>query len=640
MLRVPILALLLAHAIPAAVVRLEVHDRSDVLAGKSFGDAGPYERASGRIHFAIDPAKAPNAVIADLDRAPRNAAGLVEFSADFYILKPRDPARGNGAVLLDVVNRGRKTMFPIFNRAAGSNDPQTAADFGDALLLEQGYTLAWIGWQHDTPREAGLMRAYLPRITGLTGMVRSQFILDEKEMTHSLADRTMQVIYPATNPATATLTVRDRVDAPATVIPRGKWSIVEGTHLSIPGGFAPGRIYELVYEAKDPYVSGLGPAAIRDFIAFLKYGHGAGLTFLSDHRRYIKRAYGFGVSQSGRFLRTFVHDGFNADEQGRKVFDGLMPHVAGAGRGSFNRRFAQPSRDGHPFLNAVYPTDIFPFADTGEPSLLTRAEAANVVPKIFFTNSSYEYWGRSASLIHTTPDASTDLPLASTSRAYLLAGGQHGPAAFPPVQSKLQQHLPNPNPYTYSLRALLAAMDKWVKDGVEPPPSQVPTLASKTLATPSTLAFPKISGVLVPQHIATAWRADYEREPVEPGKPYPALVPQTGADGNETSGIRMPGIAVPLATYAGWNLRAASIGAPDELYSMVGSYIPFPKTRAARAKAHDPRRSIEELYASKDDYLSKLTAAAKTLAASGYLLERDIPALVERGGAEWEFVHK
>ncbi|MBI1786582.1 MAG: hypothetical protein HYR60_03385 [Acidobacteria bacterium] len=646
--------------LPAAVVRIEVAERSDVLNGRSFGAAGPYERIVGKAYFAVDPKVPANQIICDIDKAPRNENGLVEFSADIYVLKPRDPARGNGAVIYEVSNRGNKGMLATFNRAAGSHDPQSPEHFGDGFLMERGYTTLWLGWQFDVPREQGRMRLYAPIARDgerpITGLVRSEFIPDRQEYSHSLADRShipYRVIDP--NDPAMVLTVRELRDGPRRVVPREHWRIVEGTHVAMEAGFEPGRIYEVIYRAQDPALVGLGPAAVRDIISFLKYGHGPVITVLADHSRYIKRAYGWGVSQSGRFLRTFLYYGFNADEKNRKVFDGVMAHVAGGGRGSFNNRFAQPSRDGHPFFNLFYPTDIFPFSDLPQTdpetgltdSLLARAEKAGVSPKIFYTNSSYEYWGRAASLIHTSVDGKQDFSPPANTRIYLFAGGQHGPAAFPPKRSSTR-NLPNPNPYTWSLRALLTAMDRWVAEGKEPPPSQYPLLSSGQLTAVDYLRFPRIPGIDIPARIQNAYRADYgpefrskgivSMEPPLVGKTFPTLVPQVDGDGNETSGIRLPGIQAPLGTFTGWNLRVPEIGAGDELYSMVGSFIPFARTKAERTKSKDPRPSVEERYKGKEEYLKKVESAARALAVSGYLLESDVAPLVARGGAEWDWL--
>lgn len=649
--RVAVLALSLAALAPAALVRIEVEERSDVLDGRPFGRAGAYERIVGKAFFAVDPKLPANRVIAGLHTAPRNAQGLVEFSADLYVLKPRDPASGNGAAFYEVSNRGGKGILSTFNRAAGAADPREPRHFGDGLLLEQGYTLVWLGWQFDVPQG---MRLYPAVVKGVTGPVRAEITVNARVREHSLADRN-HVPYPVANPCdpALALTVRDTVNGPRRAVPRGQWSLVDGTKIVMPAGFEPGRLYELVYTAQDSPVAGLGLAAVRDMMSFFKYGGASAVTILGDSRRHIKRAYGFGSSQSGRFLRTFVHDGFNRDEKDRKVFDGLIAHVAGAGRGSFNLRFAQPSRDGAPFMNTLYPTDVFPFTDlpqtdpeTGLTGGILARTPAEFTPKIFYTNSSYEYYGRAASLIHTTIDGADDAPLAPGTRIYHFSGSQHGPSGFPPKAAQTR-YLPNPNPFTLGLRALLGALDAWVRDGQEPPPSQYPRIAAGQLVPLAAIAFPKIPGVAVPTRIQHAYRVDYgprfrsegiiDVEPPKVGRAFPMLVPQVDEDGNETAGIRMPSVQVPLATFAGWNLRTKEIGAPEEMYSLTGACFPFPRTRDEREKTGDPRLSIQERYASREEYLEKIGAWARTLADRGYLLDRDVAATVDRAAAEWDW---
>lgn len=658
MLRRLYLLFAVAAIASAAVVRIEVTDRTDVLDGKPFGDAGAYERIIGKVYFAVDPQLPANRIIADIDHAPRNEKGLVEFSSDLYLLKPRDSAKGNGDVLYEVSNRGGKGMLAMFNRASGGLDPRTDAQFGDGFLMEKGYTLLWLGWQFDVPQKPDLLRLYPAVANGVTGLVRSEFVPDTKTTVMPLADRN-HVPYLAATPddPKLTLTVRDRVDGKRRTLPRSDWRIENRSSVVMTAGFEPGKLYELVYTAQDAPLVGLGPTAVRDMVSYLKNGAEGAIFPLGDQRRFIKRAYGFGVSQSGRFLRTFVYYGFNADEKSRKVFDGLLVHVAGGGRGSFNHRFAQASRDGHPYFNTLYPTDIFPYTDleqedpeTGlKGGILLKALQDKVAPKIFYTNSSYEYWGRAASLIHTTVDGK-DAPLAPDSRIYLFAGGQHGPAGFPPSRNHTP-NLANPNDFKWSMRALLLAMDRWVKDGAEPPASQFPRIGDDKLVSLGALQFPKIPGVAVPTRIQKGYRVDYGPEfrtkglvtidpPKMTGKPYPMFVPQVDRDGNETSGVRMPGIQVPLATYTGWNLRTPDIGAPEELNSMIGSFIPFPRTKEERAAKHDPRPSVAERYASREEYLKQYEAAARELAKSGYILEGDIPKMVTQGAAVWDYVQK
>ncbi len=630
-------ALVCASAFPA-VTRVELTERSGVLESAPQGSAGPYERIIAKAYFAVDPKLAPNRIIADLDLAPRNADGLVEFSADVYILKPRDSAKGNGTALVEISNRGGKGLLSTFDFASGSPDPRTERDFGDGFLLRQGFTLVWVGWEFDVPRAPKLVRLEAPMASDqgqpIYGLVRSEWVGDKPVTRISLGDRTQQA-YPVADPnAPGTqLTVRDHVLDPRRTIPRTQWKFAGTTEVEMASGFEPGKIYEVIYQAKDPVLAGLGPAALRDMVAFLK--HGGAETALADEHQYTKRTLAFGVSQSGRFLRTFLNDGFNQDEQGRPVFDGVWAHVAGAGQGSFNFRFAQPSRDGHPFLNMLYPTDIPPFNSSD--GFLKRAEAAHVVPKIFFSNGSYEYWGRAASLIHTTEDGKSDVPPSRTTRIYFFAGAQHGPGSIPPRKVEAQ-NLSDTNDYRPALRALLLDMQAWLKDGVDPPESRYPQIGKDQLVARGALAFPQIPNVNVPRRKREAYRLDTKTEPPKVGDPYPTLVPQVNQDGNETSGIRMPEISVPLATYTGWNLRDPHIGAPDELFSMVGSWIPFALTKTERENRKDPRLSIGERYSSKRDYLEKITAAAQHMVRDGLLLDDDLGRIRDRAAEEWDYV--
>lgn len=645
----PALLALYAVSCFGALDYIELSDRTDVLGGRSLGNAGPYERLVGKAYFQVDPANPANAIIVDVDKAPRNDKGMVTFSSDLYVLKPRDSKNGNAAVIFEVSNRGGKGMIGMFNRAPGSTDPQTEKDFGDEFLMQQGYTIVWLGWQFDVPNNPALLHLYTPIATDngkpITGLVRAEFTPDQRTDTMSVADRNHRP-YEILNPSDPEmqLTVRDTPAGPRTVIPRKEWTVTSGK-IRREQGFAPGKLYEIVFRSQNPPVAGLGGAAIRDLISFIKYNGVARDSVLGDQYRIIKRAYAFGVSQSGRYLRKFIYDGFNADEKGRIVFDGVMAHVAGAGRGSFNERFAQPSRDGHPFLNTLYPTDIFPFTDLDETDsmtgqsggLLDRAVKAKTVPKIFYTNTSYEYWGRDAALIHISPDGKSDAPLPDTTRIYFFAGGQHGPSAFPPPQNNTQ-NMSNPDDYKWILRSLLIAMDRWVRDGTAPPASVYPKVAQ--MAAPDAIKFPAIPGVKFPLAPTTAYRMDFSSLPPKLGHAFPALVPQCDDDGIDVGGIRMPEVAVPLATYTGWNLRSPKIGAPDQLFSMQGSWLPFPQDKAQRAAKHDPRASIAERYPSHEVYLNQLRASAQQLVREGFLLPGDLDAVIAHSDSEWTFLHK
>ena len=648
--RLLLAAIGIASASQAALVRLDVTDRSDVLEGRPFGKTGAYERIAGRAYFAIDPKLAVNQTIADLDKAPRNKDGLVEFSADFFILRPKDSAKGNGDVFYEVSNRGGKTLLSNFDRAPASLNPRKPEEFGDGFLLNEGYTLLWVGWQFDVAANPALMHFFPPTTQAVKGIVRSEFLLDKKETSSPIAP------YKVLNPddPSLKLTVRDNVEGPRTTIPRSDWHVDGSNNLVLQTGFDPGRIYELVYTAENPPVAGAGFAAIRDMISWLKFG--GSVAGAPDIDR-LQRAYSYGASQSGRFLRSFLYFGFNRDEKNHKVFEGVLAERPGGGVGSFNQRFAQPNRATAGIASSLYPADIFPFTDFEETDpetglkdgLLTHALPQQFWPRVFYTNTSTEYYDRAAALVHTSLDGKKDVSIPTTSRIYLFSSAQHGPSVFPPVRRNTQ-NLPNPNPYTWAHRALLNAMDAWVKDGKQPPPSQYPRIATHQLVPPSELNFPKIPGINFPTILHRAYPSNYgpefrskgivTQEPPEIGKPYPVLVPQVDRDGNDLAGIRLPEIQVPLATYTGWNLRAPEIGGSQHLYALVGSYIPFARTKADRMQSGDPRLSIEERYSSKEEYLAKFEQAARSLAGQGYLLMSDVPRLVERGSAEWDLVHQ
>jgi hypothetical protein len=659
--------LLTAGGADAHVTRVEIISRTDIQDGRAVGLAGAYEKILGRVYFAVNPDNLHNTLIVDLDKASRNAQGEVEFSADLYLLKPKDMNKGNNAVLFEVSNRGGKGILRLVNGVT-SADPN--AEFGDGFLLREGYTIAWVGWQFDVAERGENLKLYAPIAheaggKEIRGLVRSDFTpaqkVDDMPLGHSLLGQTGGKSYPVDDSASAknVLTVRDTPEGPRQVIPRTQWSFahtVDGklaadTHfIHLDGGFQVGKIYEVVYEAKDPVVVGLGFGAVRDFLSYLKYDPQATAP--------VKRVYAVGISQSGRFLRHFLYQDFNADEQGRQVMDGVIAHVAGAGRGSFNHRFAQPSRDAQPLSSIFFPTDLFPFTDLPETdpesgetaSLFDATNKSHTAPKIFLTNTSYEYWGRAASLIHTSPDGLADAKLGENVRVYLFSGLQHFSAPFPPQKSNpgapdsnAQQRY-NPNPVQWYWRALITDMDQWVKDGTPPPASTHPKIADGTLVPLNKWAFPKIPGVNKPHEFSLAYHLDFgpkwkegivSIEPPKVGKPFAALVPQSDANGNDMGGVSLPELQVPLASYTGWNLRDPGIGLGDLRLSFYGSFIPFAKTAAEREKSGDPRLSIAERYASHDEYMGKFAEAAMKLVRERFLLREDLPALLERGEREW-----
>ncbi len=646
----------------ARVVRVEIATRQDVLGGKVFGNAGAYERITGRVYFSLPVDNPHNAQIVDLRNAGNLKDGAVEFSADFISIRPKDAGKANGSMILDVPNRGNSRIVALVD----GGDWDLARDAGDGWLLRKGFTIVSVGWQWDAPSPdalkffAPVAKDHGQTITGLLrGDIMPSHVMPEIPLGHLITGHIGGTEYPVSAPGDPrnVLTVRASRDAQRITIPRSEWQFAHMVNgkleasdrfIHLNGGFLPGKIYEYVYVVADPVVAGGGFAAIRDYASYSKHDPNAITP--------TKRVYGEGISQDGRFLRDFLYEGFNADEEGRIVLDGVLSHVAGAGRGSFNYRFAQPSRDAEPTSSIYFPTDVFPFTDeperdplTGETgSLLDNARAENVLPKIFLSNTSFEYWGRAASLIHTSADGKRDAQIGSNVRIYHFTGLQHFSGPFPPAKGTgdlLGQQPQSALPIKYFWRAMITNMDAWVRSGVAPPPSSYPKIADGTLVPLKDYAFPHIPGVNLPHEVNGAYRLDFgpnwrtgvlSMQPPKVGAAFPTLVPQVDEDGNERDGVRLPEITVPLATYAAWNLRDPSIGAPDQRVAFEASYIPFAKTAADRAASGDPRKSIAERYVSREDYLARYTKAVDNLVQQRWILDEDRAALLERGAAEWD----
>jgi alpha/beta hydrolase family protein len=644
-----------------AVTALEIKTRSPFAQGMAFSDVGPYQQLEGTIHFAVDPEHPRNAGITDLKLAPRDTQGLVHCSADFRLLQPVRPERGNQRLLLDIVNRGNPTVLTNFNSAVGRMDP------GNGFLMHQGYTVVWVGWQDDVPTTPGLIRITVPEAfdtTGkpLSGKIAVTFQPEALVQVQLLSDR-LHRPHPAKDLSDreAVLTVQDHEDAPLQKIPREQWSfarlegdrvVPDAASIYLAAGFLPGKVYQVVYTTSGAPVIGLGLLATRDLAAFLKYGTASEGNPCAGHIQY---AYSFGRSQSGRFLRHFLYLGLNEDERERLVFDGLMPLVAGGGRGEFNQRFGQPSNS-----NKYSVKNLFPFHDTMQTdpetgrtdALLARLHARGRVPKLFFINTSAEYWGGHAALIHADLDGKRDLNPSETVRIYHLAGTQHTPGNLQltdtgAADDSRGQQKPNSVDYRPLLRAALVNLDRWVTTGKTPPPSLHPRLDDGTAVAPAHTAvtFQAIPTVQFPAHLRSIARLDFgsgvDAEittvlPPKVGKPYPNLVAAVDTDGNELAGIRLPDLSVPLATYTGWNLRHPDIGGPGQTLSLLGSTIPFPATSAARQAAGDPRLSIEERYVSKEDYLGRVKQAAEALVQQGYLLAEDLPTITEQASQRYD----
>ncbi|MGB7220593.1 MAG: alpha/beta hydrolase domain-containing protein [Vicinamibacterales bacterium] len=624
--------LLVAQVASAEVVRIDVQRRDDF---------GTYERVIGRVRFAVDPDLPANRGIADLILAPKNAEGKVEFSSDVLFFRPKAD-RARGTVFLEVVNRGRDQSLVIMSGAVQRDMAPASWNLGDEFLLQQGFTVAFLGWQFNTPAYQGL--TFEAPVVPVEGLVRESYI----EVDRSQASIFFSLQYCAYGPARpdATLTYRARMDDTPKPFPRTAWQFADdGCSLYLGSGSGVG-IYEVLYQAKESPVAGLGLAAVRDFGSYLR--NGAAGAALRENPAALQRIIGYGYSQSARFLREFVRDGFNVDERGRAVFDGLMISSAGAGGGSFNHRFAMPEQSGNSVLSVLRPVDLPPFTDAG---LLARAQAARVTPKIFYTFTSNDYWSRAGSLTHTGEEGRADVPLAPTSRLYFLAGTADAPGPLPLTRRTIVetfQHFMNFAQARWVTRALLLDLDAWTRNESEPPPSQYPSISKGELVTLRDVRFPAIPRFSLAAYIPPVWRMDFgatfdtvrviSNEPPRIGTPYQLLVPQVNADGNDVSGIRLPEVAVPLGTYTGWNLTIPEYRDLRYLSGLVGGFEPFPRTKEDRTASRDERLSIAERYNGPADYLAKVQRAADDLVRQRFLRREDVPAVLQRAEQVWSVV--
>lgn len=666
-LRLILIALIMVpSALHARVVRVVVEQRFLIAAGAPFGAVGAYERIRGRIHFVF-PARDPaNQAIVDLRLAPRDSNGAVHAWADFVLVRPQSAARGSGVALIDVVNRGGITTG-VFHIGARTNLPPDSAEYyGDALLLRRGITILALGWQWDVAPSNALLHFGAPPVRGrdgkrITGLARADFTADAAtpgfSLGHALGPG--HVPYPVadTSDAANVLTVRDTPTGARRVVPRSQWRLTADSVL-VAEGLQVGRIYELVYRATDPVVVGAGLAGIRDVASWLKHGT-VELPRDSTHLAPpIRQVIAYGVSQTGRLLRHYLYQNFNTDEAGRQALDGIFAHTAGAGRGSFNHRFAQPSRDAQPYSTFFYPTDVFPFTSRVVTDLVTGARdgllartTARHLPRVFYVDGGYEYWGRGASLTHTTPDGTRDVEFLANERRYVVAGAQHSsPAPWPPTArvsdtAALPAYRGSPLDQRLALRALLMSLVDWVRDDVPPPPSAYPTIAARQLRTPTAPDGPSIPGVRPPVDATPVWRLGFgsrwragivDREPTAVGRQYAVLVPRVDSLGNDVGGIRSIELLAPLGTYLPWQLR--QVAPLERMVSFRGTFVPLSRTEEGRAARGDPRPSVERLYGTRDAFLGRVDVGVRALVLRRHLLPEDMPAARRRMEATWDFV--
>jgi len=637
-----------------AVTGIEIASVTAYEDGAAFGSTGPYERLDGAVRYAVDPDHPANAGIADLALATRGDDGRVHFEGDVTILRPADRTRGNGTALLEVPNRGRRTLTTLFNQAVAEIPPAWPIAPGDGFLFHRGYTLAWVGWQWDVPRGPGRMGLAAPRVTGTEpGFTQLRFQLPADTPTVALTDQHVGPL--GAHDPIPTVDVADpdavlyRRRAPgddAELVPRDRWHFADPVTLAVDGGLRAGVIYDLVYRLDVQPVVGAGLLAARDLASYLRS---------TPDPAAVEHVIITGLSQNSRFLRHLLSLGLDVDEEGRTAFDGLLGIVGGGRRGEFNHRYAQPSVQPTPSFGHLFPFADAPQTDprTGRTAGLLDAVAAHArPPRIVLCDSSAEYWRGDASLAHTSVVDGSDVEAAPFVRRYLFAGTQHssGPAykGDLTIQGTRGANLLNMVDYRPLYRAALVNLTAWLADGVEPPPSAVPRWADGTAATRDDVlaALAPIPGAVLPEpgelpvmralDLGPEADAGVGRYPAVPfGEPYPTAVSAVDGDGNEVAGVAMPDVAVPLATHTGFNPRHPDMGAPGQLMEYFGSTIPFAATVAERAESGDPRASVEERYAGLDDYLAKVRAAAEALVPRRHLLAEDVELCVELARQRW-----
>ena len=611
-------------------------------------------------------------MIADIDLAPRSSRGTVEYSTDVYILRPVDRAKGNHRIFFEINNRGNNFSFGLLNNASAAvvNDPTTAVEVGNGFLMRQGYTIVLSGWDAGVAPGGGRQTISVPVArnrdgSSIVGPALEELVIDNPTTMTGILTYAAATL----DKFQASLSVRARYSDPPTSIPATGWEYVNATTIRLlPAGtpFSQGTLYEFTYLARDPIVAGLGFAATRDLAAYLRRpvrNRAGNPAALAEGANYV---YSFCFSQPCRFLHDFIAMGFNEDERGERVFDGMLNWLGGGSGGFFNYRFAQPGRTHRQHIGRWYPERQFPFANqilfdpiTGKTGgRLSRCRASDTCPRIFEANSANEYWVKAGSLLHTDT-LGNDLRDPRNVRFYLFSSLPHS-AGIGPTGPGICQQPRNPVVANPGLRALLVALDEWVSTGEKPPASRVPLRANGTLV-PSlpqddagrdrhhhgrhhqdAVGFPRIPGVIYNGLMTTGDLFDYGPffddglltilPPVLVGSPYPALVPKTDSDGNDVAGVRLPEVAVPLATFTGWGLRAPAFGG-DDLCDAAGQKIDFYQTRNERLAAGDPRPSIEERYPTHWTYVKEVTRAAKRLGRERFLLDEDVQGYIDQAKA-------
>lgn len=659
-----LVSLFSCSSLEARIVKVMITKTEPYQNGKFYGKAGGYERIYGQVYGEVDPGNPLNRVIQDIELAPVNARGMVEYSAEFILLRPKDMSKSNNVLFFSLPNRGNP--FNI-----------------DTVLLNRGYVILWGAWQGDVLSGGNRLTMKVPVATNhgkeITGNLRTEYQVTGVVKTLSLSSGyysgSIHHSYETVSLDNSRLVLTRRVHEQdeRIKVPENDWAFSDCNTVTFPGtpsttkislrsGFSPDYIYELVYTAKNPLVLGLGFASVRDMACFFRREaedeDGNKNPLFTEERKAspIRAAIMQGISQCANFTRSFLQLGFNEDENGRMVFEGVNTHIA-TRRISLNVRFDRPGGGGLQREDHLFPGNEPPFVwdSRYEPvsgitgGILETCIKNNVCPKIIQTLSSSEYWQLRASLRTTDSKGLEDLEIPSNVRIYHFAGTQHIPSAN---TSSISGRPENANSYWLIHRALMIALENWVLKGELPPASSYPTLSTHTLVKPDkkSIGWPDIPGVAYNGRINEGPLVDYGPQyniekasgilsdpPKEiKGKQYQVLVPKVNKDGNEIAGVRSVEIQVPLGTYTGWSLRKQGYGEGD-LAALSGMFIAFEKTRAARIAVGDARLSLAERYGSYRAYVKEVVKAAKKLVNEGFLLPEDIPAEIEKAEKRYKY---
>jgi hypothetical protein len=647
----------------ARVTRIVIDKKeSPAYQGKAFGQIGQYEILTGQAFGELDPKDPHNRIITDLELAPRNARGLVEYVATFMLIKPVDLSKANGVLLYGVPNRGNRNLGGIYS---------VSGEAGEEFLLKRGYIILNSGWQGDLTPRAGTETIRVPIAknpdgSSITGICLARF----SNMPAGTNTLPLPAAHEAASLDTGKATLTKRASEEGAIIPiaSAEWAFGDCSKTPFPGtpdgnkvclknGFDPAYLYELVYTAKDPLVLGIGFAATRDLNAYFRRAAKDDSNLANPIAGSITHAIAQGNSQSGNFIKTFIHLGFNQDEAGRTVWDGANDHIAGR-QLAMNIRFATPGGAANLYEAGSEPPlwwGDYPDTTRGKKaaSMLDRCRATKSCPKVFETFGAAEFWGlrMSPNLLGTNADV--DIPLPSNVRRYYFPGTRHGGGrggfSTEVTDAPAPCSLPNnANPQAETMRALLVALTDWVTKDTQPPPSVYPRLDQGQLVRPDyrAMGFPIIPGFPLPDNLINRLLDyDYGAEfkysdlsgvfgtlPPVIKRVLPMLVPKVDADGNETSGIASPLLKAPLGTYLGWNVTGSGFY-KGRGCGFEGGFIPFAKTKTERLASGDPRPSLEERYRDHKGYVAVVKAAVEDLLRRHFLLPEDAERIIRQSEA-------